>query len=344
MTITTFSPTLTTLNKNFLSILVTLLVLAPAVLPAAEIAPFHTFNQSPVIQIYALPALEKATVVPAGKMSVAAVADLTSNMAIDVNGIDDIALDGETYRTTLAMRYGLGNGWEIGLDIPWVIHSGGFLDGFVSGFHSVFNLGRRDNMPRNRLLYTYTREGRERFSVDSDSNGIGDIRLTGGLQLFQDGESPGSALALRGIVKLPTGNSSELRGSGSTDFALWLSGADSYEVGEGTFGFFAGAGAVLPGKGDVLPDMQRELVGLGTIGIGWSPFDWFAFKTQFYAHSPFYRHSSLHQLGVTALQWVIGATFAFTESTSFDVGVSEDLAIVHASPDVSFHFALSTVF
>lgn len=313
---------------------------------AADIAPFYTFNQSPVAQIYGLPALEKGTVLPSGRVSVSAVADITSNMAIDVNGGDDIVLDGETYRTTLVMRFGAGNGWEAGIDIPWVSHSGGFLDGFVSGFHDTFNLpqGDRDEVPRDRLLYRYTRDGVERFSVDSGSNGIGDIRLSGALQLYRDGESPDSVLAVRGLLKLPTGDSGKLHGSGSTDLALWLSGADSYEVGDGKFGFFAGAGGILVGNGDVLPDLQRDGVIFGTIGIGWTPFDWFGLKTQLYAHSPFYKHSSLHQLGVSALQWLIGTTFAFTESTSLDVGVSEDLAIAHASPDVSFHFALSTLF
>lgn len=330
--------------KFLLHSLALALLILPDAVTAAEIAPFYTFNQSPLIQIYALPALEKGVVLSAGKVSLAAVADITSNTAIDVKGSDDMTLDGETYRTTLVMRAGIGNGWEAGLDIPWVTHSSGFLDGFVSGFHSVFRLNERDDVPRNRLLYTYTREGRERFSVNSDNNGIGDIRLTGALQLYRDPESPQSGLSLRGVLKLPTGDSKNLHGSGSTDVALWLSGADSYEAGDGTFGFFAGAGGILVGKGDVLPDMQRELVGLGTIGIGWTPLDWLALKTQFYAHSPFYRHSALHQLGVTALQWLIGATFAFTDSTALDVGVSEDLAILHASPDVSFHFALSTVF
>ena len=313
---------------------------------AAEIAPFYTFNQSPLAQIYGLPALEKGTVVPSGKLSIAAVADLTSNMAIDVNGGDDIVLDGETYRTSLVIRYGVGNGWEAGIDIPWVTHNGGFMDGFVSGFHNTFNLpqGDRDEVPRDRLLFSYRRDGSERFSVNNNSSGIGDIRLSGAYQLYQDEESPGSALALRGMLKLPTGESSDLHGSGSLDLALWLSGADSYEVGDGEFGFFAGAGGILVGSGDVLPDLQREVVILGTIGIGWTPLEWLALKTQFYAHSPFYKHSSLHQMGVSALQWLIGAKFAFTNSTALDVGVSEDLAIAHASPDVSFHFALSTVF
>lgn len=347
MTIATFFSNPGNLKKRgLLTALATLMILAPTLIHAAEIAPFYTFNQSPLAQIYALPALEKAMVVPARKVLLAAVADITSNMAIDVNGGDDIVLDGETYRTTLVMRYGIGNGWEAGIDIPWITHSGGFLDGFVSGFHNTFNLpqGDRDEVPRDRLLFSYTRDGTERFVVNSGSNGIGDIRLTGALQLYQDPESPGSALSFRGILKLPTGESGNLHGSGSTDLALWLSGADSYEAGDGTFGFFAGAGGILVGKGDVLPDLQREVVILGTIGIGYTPFDWFALKTQFYAHSPFYKHSSLHQMGVSALQWLIGATFAFTDSTSLDVGVSEDLAIAHASPDVSLHFALSTSF
>ena len=95
--------------------------------------------------------------------------------------------------------------------------------------------------------------------------------------------------------------------------------------------------------GDVLPDLQRSLVEFGTLGAGWSPLDWLAFKLQFDGHTPFYRDSRLRELDDGSVQLTIGGTLGFTRNTSLDLGVSEDI-VVKTAPDVVFHLALRTVF
>jgi hypothetical protein len=325
-----------------------LLLRLPAPAVAAELVPFQTFNQSPLVQVFGLPAAGPATVAPAGSLIVGLAQDVASNFAQDENAREQIFLDGEGYRTTLALRYGLTARTEVGLELPLVGHGGGVFDSFIEGWHDFFSLpgGAREQFPRNRLLYRYDKDGRTRLLLDDSGYGLGDLRLTGGWQLYRhDGDGSGQAVALRGSLKLPTGDSDRLRGSGSTDLALWLSGSSTFRLplAWGDFGLFAAGGAMAMSRGDVLGDQQEPLVGFGTLGFGWSPLAWLALKAQLAGHTGFYGGSDLRELSRGALQGVIGGTVAFSPATALDIGVSEDLA-VNTAPDVALHLALSRRF
>ena len=95
--------------------------------------------------------------------------------------------------------------------------------------------------------------------------------------------------------------------------------------------------------GKVLQDRQRNGVGFGGLGVGWSPWRWIAFKIQTNAHTSFYRDSELRELNAASAQLIIGGTIAFSDKTTLDIGVVEDI-IVKTAPDVVFHFALSRRF
>jgi len=180
--------------------------------------------------------------------------------------------------------------------------------------------------------------------VDDSSFDVGDVRFYGGLQIYDDGEKNPRTVALRASIKAPTGNSDQLHGSGSTDFALWLTASDDYRLPTwlGHFTIFGAAGGMYMTDGDILRDQQRNVAGFGTFGFGLCPADWIAFKAQVSGHTPFFR-SDLRELGGDALQLIVGGTLAFSPWTSLDIGVSEDI-VVKTSPDVAFHLALKQLF
>lgn len=307
-----------------------------------EITPFRTGNMAPLVQIHGLPVPDSARILAQREGEVSVVADVTNNYTESSNGTEGLTFDGETYRIAIELRYGLAPGMEAGIEVPLVIHSGGFLDGFVEGFHDAFNFtnGGRDSVGRNRLLYRYGRGGADRFRVDDSGGGIGDIRLTGGIQLYDDRNESPRRLALRGALKLPTGDSDQLRGSGGVDFALWLAGSDDYRLGGwGHLTLFANAGGAIMGDGDVMGSQQRNLAATGVAGLGWSPADWVAITVQSTWHSSLYSGSDLREIGNDSLVMTGGFTFTFSERTSLDLALSEDLS-VHTAPDVSFHLAL----
>jgi hypothetical protein len=274
---------------------------------------------------------------------VALLGDWASNFGIDTEGNESITLDGETYRVSLALRYGFGSRFEAGLLIPFVGHTGGALDSSVARFHQAFGLpdGGREDVPRNRLLYEYQRDGREEFRIDNSGAGFGDLRLQAGVRLYDDGTAAPLLVALRTELKLPTGDSGSLRGSGSVDYSLYLAVSDSVQLGDwGQLTVFGAGGGMVMSKGEVLPDQQRSVAGFGMLGFGWSPMDWLALKAQVACNSPLYQGSSLPELGGDVTMVVTaGATFWLTPATSIDLGISEDPMVATAS-DVAYHLAL----
>jgi len=340
------------MHRLSIFVILALLYLASAAAPPCRAAspaatPFYTFNQSPLVQIFGLPAAESATIQKPGQFWGLLSSDLASNYTFADDGREKILLDGESYRTTFVVRYGIAERFEVGADLPLVGYGGGFLDGLIEGWHDVFGLpqGGRKQAPRDRLVFDYQRDGRDRLHLTDGNFGLGDLRLNGAWQLYQDGQAgSGRALALRASLKLPTGSSERLRGSGSTDFALWLTGCDDYLVAEGRMhlALFGAAGLLALTDGEVLTDRQNHLVGFGSFGAGWSPRDWIAFKAQLSTHSPFFR-SDLRELGWTTLQFLFGGTLSFTPRTALDIGFSEDVR-VSTSPDLGLHLGLSHQF
>ena len=317
----------------------------PSLLQAVEITPFCTQNQSPLVRIFGLPSIGNPTVLPPKKADVRMTLDYASNYVEDSNPKESILLDGESARINLDARFGIAGRLEAGVSIPYSIESGGFLDSFIINYHNTFGFpqGGRDQAPRNRLIYRYQKGGQELFNINPSSQGIGDIQFRGGFQLYESPTKPSRAIALRTSLKLPTGDSGQLHGSGSTDLALWITAGDDYGVVIGHLTVFAAAGILGMTRGNVLPDQQRHGVGFGSLGIGWSPARWIAFKVQANGHTSFYKDSGLRELNANSVQLTMGGTLAFTDRVTLDVGVTEDV-IVKTAPDVAFHLALNVKF
>ena len=99
---------------------------------------------------------------------------------------EQLVFDGEAYRTTLAIRYGIGDRFEAGLNIPYVLYGGGFLDSFIIDWHDTFAMpqGGRDRAPKGEVNYSYSKNGVEKLRMNSSGSGVGDISLTAGMKLY----------------------------------------------------------------------------------------------------------------------------------------------------------------
>lgn len=309
-----------------------------------EILPFQTANRSPVAQIFGLPGPGKAILVPTGSTAAEISIDTAQNFAKNTSGDEISFFDGETYRFNLSLSRGVRSGFEAGLDLPYLMHRGGFLDGFVEGFHDTFGLPQsgRDNSPRDRLLYSYVRGGRQEILVDEHAQGLGDVRLRAAWQLWRDEIRPARGASVHASLKLPTGDSDDLLGSGSTDLAIWLAGSRGWEWRGAELALFGSAGIMAMTDGEVAEEHQRNLAGFGTFGGGWRPASWIVLKIQFDGHTPFY-DSDLPELGDFAGLLTMGGDLALGKQTALEIGVSEDI-IVDTSPDAVFRLALRSRF
>ncbi|MDA8427913.1 MAG: DUF3187 family protein [Geobacteraceae bacterium] len=311
-----------------------------------EITPFRTINQRPLVQIFGLPAESSAAVLTAGRSGFSLTQDVASEYTARQTQNEWIVLDGESYRWSLSARYGIGDRFEAGIVIPYVMYSGGFLDGFIVDWHNAFNLpqGGRDSAPKNRLNYSYSKDGIQKLDMNHADSGIGDIALNSGMKLYEASDASfHDNAALRASLKLPSGASGSLRGSGSTDLALYLCGSMNNFTEWGSLGVFGSAGGMVMTRGDVLPDQQNNLVGFGTLGLGWGPAEWISFKLQLNGHTAFYRNSSLTELSTNSLMLVMGGALKLPGDCLLDIGVSEDVAVATA-PDVALHLGLSRRF
>lgn len=311
-----------------------------------EITPFATSNQSPLVQIHGLPRESGAEITPPGRLSIGLSQDISSNYTVSSTPREQIELDGEAYRTTLYVRYGLAPRWESGIELPYIVQGGGFLDSFIVDWHSIFDLpqGGRDTAPKDRIAYRYRKDGVQKLKMDHSGSGIGDMSLTAGYDLYQyRDDASHDRLAIRTALKLPTGDSSSLRGSGGTDFMLQLCGNMTNYSEWGSLGLFGSVGGVVMSDGDVLSDQRSNLAGFGTLGAGWGPTSWISFKVQLNGNTPLYRGSSLDELSASSLMLVSGGALKLPGGYLLDIGVSEDVAVATAS-DVSFHLGLSKRF
>lgn len=320
-------------------------LLLPIAAPAIELTPFATSNQSPLIQIYGLPLAEPATLLESGQFSARLSLNVANNLTNPDNGREAVLFDGETYRSDLALRYGVNERFEAGFDLPYISHCGGFLDGFIENWHSTFHLpnGDREQYPRDRLTYRYQRNGRTLVDLTDSSKGFGDLRLSAAWQLVREaGVKPGAA-ALRLSLKLPTGDSDKLLGSGSIDLALSLNSQREFPAEMGRVAVYASLGTLVMTDGDVLKDQRRNLAAFGSLGFGWAANNWLALKLQLDGNTSMYKDSNLVEIDSGSLQLVMGGALQLAERTTLDLAVSEDIE-VHTAPDVVFHLSLRKVF
>lgn len=298
-------------------------VLAPRAACAVDTTPFYSFDQGPLVQLFGLPALGPARVVPQQVTEIGISLAAANNFSFDETARERAALDGETWRTTLLVRRGVAGGFELGIDLPFVRHGGGSLDSLVTNWHDFFGLpqNNRDTAPANRLAYRYERNGVVELNLTEPVSGIGDLRLAAAHQLAAP--FPGD-LALRASLKLPSGDSAKLLGSGGTDLALWLSGGCGASC-AGQWGWWGGGGLLIAGQGEVLADQQNHVIGFGSGGLAYQLVPAVTLKVQFDGHTDFFRHTDLPQLGAASVQVVMGGTVLLSARYALDLSVSEEL-------------------
>lgn len=305
---------------------------------AQTATPFYSVNQNPLIQMHGLPPLESGQVTATDTTRSWTILDVASTSITETEQLESITLDGETYRLNFMFRHGIKQGLEIGIDIPYITHTGGTLDGFIRNWHDLFGLSNseRDQFAANQLRYEYSRNGVTIHNTAHHTDGIGDIRLSAAKQLRCDSGAERHCTAIRAGLKLPTGKAEDLTGSGGVDLSLGITTTRTYE----RYTFHYGGGLLINGDNDLFAAQQKRAVGFGNIAINYQPkgYSWMVLKAQLDGHSAFY-DSALKNLGSDSIQVNVGGTIRFSDRTALDIGVAEDI-VTSTVPDVVFHLAL----
>lgn len=169
-----------------------------------------------------------ATSLPRGDVSARASMAYTSLFLGGSTPTSAFTMDGEILRTSVGMRFGIGGRVDLGIDLPVLHTSGGFLDSFLIGYHDLFGFpdqGRND-VANNRFEVFAEKDGQRVYELREAAVEFGDVPLSGTwtivpVRRHADGSgSPG--LAARFGLELPTGDEDAGFGNGEVDYAAGL--------------------------------------------------------------------------------------------------------------------------
>ena len=290
---------------------------------------FPIRNHTPVLQIFGLPAFQTGELVEPGRLEFGISYDM-ANDADDADRLTErLIIDVESQVLSLSARRRIGERFEFGIDVPYVRHSGGFLDSVIYNFHDAVGLSNsnRDG-PDNQFRLLFERQGQVLFDTDASTSGLGDIQISAAMRL-------GKA-TLRGAIKAPTGDPDKLTGSGATDLSLGLYGGGTTSLFDRDLAYSGFVGVLVLGDGDVMPELQRSTVPYGGAALRWQATPRFALATQLSVQGPYY-DIDLDELGGSTFQLAFGADLRF-ERTLLRFAIIEDIA-AGAAPDFALHLS-----
>lgn len=317
-----------------------LAVMTPTSVNADIFAPFTTSNINPFVQVHGLPSVRPAHLVPDKVLAWQVQTEIANNFTKDTERVELISIDGETYRANFSLRYGLGDRWEVGVEVPYLRHEGGQLDSFIEGYHDLLGLsqGGRDDVPQNLLDYSYV-SGANSRSLKKSVNGFGDVRVNLGYKLR---EKDNRVWSIRGGVKLPTGDADDFTGSEGTDVSVGLYLSEAAFLGKESLSFHGNVGMLALGDGEFIEEEVEDWVVYGSSALAWKLSPRLSLKAQFDFHSALY-DSGFEEIGSFAGQLILGGSIILGEKTQLDLSVSEDI-IVNTAPDVVFNIGLRSRF
>ena len=303
---------------------------------------FALRNQNPFLHIYGLPAFQSADLPERGHTAWNLSLDLANHADFGDTDVENFSIDGETYFLTLSMRRRINDRLELGFDLPLVSHTDGVMDDLIEGWHDIFGMSNTKRKgPSNELSFLYQRLGADVFRLESPQSGVGDLQLTAAMPIPS---KPGgrTRLTVRSTLKLPTGDSQKLLGSGGTDFALGLYATRESTLFDRPLQLNGFAGGLALGNGDVLPSLQRDAIAFGGTSATWRWTDRFALHAQLYGQTSYY-DSDVEELGGNSMQLAAGAVISFRNGSRLRLAITEDVS-ANTTTDFAIHasFAFGT--
>jgi len=315
-----------------------LLLVALCAAPAGageSLAPLALRNLSPLYANLGIPVMTDARLPAAGQWRAGAQLQVASHALRHGAAGPRLELDGETRRVDLRIAYGLSQRLRLQLDIPWIQHSGGALDGLIDDWHGFWGMpdGPRGSQPSDRLYFLYDDGSGGGWLLEDGRSGIGDMELGADLALLQN---EGQALSLFTSVKFASGEVEDFTGSGETGFAVGLRGSRSGCLLPALQCQFQLGGAYL-GDSPLDPRARRWTPFYG-ISLAWPLTPQLALLAQLEGQGEVYRSAALDRddapvLGALALRWTGPSGWVV------DAAFSEDLK-VGSAPDISFQLGL----
>ena len=312
------------------------LVVVLAALPEPALAqPLYARDLSPVAGLFGFPVMREAETLSAGRFSSDLVTSAANNYSVDTEGEESVNFDVETHRVVLRAAVGVGAGFELSAEVPWLRHDGGSMDQLIETWHGWFNLpdGNREDVPRD-LVDVRFQSGDANVVLQDSVSGFGDASLALTRGLWRNDDAVISATL---GAKFGTGDEEEPLGSGSNDYYLALNASADHR-GKAPVRWHGQLGYLRAGDADVLGSLQEQDLWFAGLSMDWRVAQAFSLLLQVDAHAAV-ADSALTQLGDPSVQLTAGGRWRFARDWSAELSFSEDIA-VNTAPDFVLQFGL----
>ena len=295
-------------------------------------------DMNPLTLGYAGPQSSFSTTLGQGRWRWQMGANIANTVQSDSNGSvgDSVLIDAETTEVRLALEYGLADHWNMVIDLPYIDHGQGHLDGAVNEFHDLFGFpeGPRGDRPENLFAVSYQRQGQHQVNLRTPQSGMGDMALS---LTYNFDKSWVEDLKLGAKLKVPTGDQSRLTGSGTHDVGFWLSAANPLD--DKFSHFFTIGGVLIEQDRGLLSDIRNPGYGFLSYGVAWRYSPTIDLKVQLDTRSAIYTQTDLLPLR-SATTISFGGALRLSKDYVLDAAIVEDIA-VGAAPDVVFQISVT---
>jgi Protein of unknown function (DUF3187) len=290
--------------------------------------PLQVKNQFPIFLPINQPYLEQASTESSFSLSLSH----SSVFVIEDSAHWTAHLDLELTEMNLRYRKDIPDLFEIGLDIPVLRATAGFMDRPLEWYHQTFGFPDygRSTRPQNEFLYDIEKDGAPLIEGDSDRSGFGDVRLA--LKKKITGIDP--VISILADVELPTGNARVGYGSGSIDSAIAV--LLDKDLGSETR-LYANLGAVFPG--DLKAHQTVKLDNFIYAGTGLEALirPQFSLLAQIMVQTSPFPHTGISEIDNAALIMMLGGRY-YVGPGSFELSLTEDLN-TSGAPDFILNFS-----
>ena len=247
-------------------------------------------------------------------------------------------IDSSLDRIVLALEYGITEKFSTGIEIPFFKYSGGFLDTPIEIFHNFAGYSnasrviiRRDD---SKFFISEPSAG-YRYLQDFANPGVGDISLYLKHLILSENHSF-ATVSLQAAVKIPTGQTSSLKGSGSFDFGINLIADKSF----GGHYLTTGISYIRPGTWKLIPDIPlRPIYSMILVyEYNWNNFLSLILQNQILT-SPFssIRHDELSK---PSFEWTAGVKYDLSHRYRLALAITENYIYHENVPDFGFRVGM----
>ncbi len=256
------------------------------------------------------------------------------------NANGSLDFDIEFMESTLRADYGITDRFQLGISIPYRYYWGGFLDGFIEGFHDFFGFpdGGRESIPNDLTHIDWQYRGSTISAISSSSHGLGDISLIGKYALLLEGRYAPAVSAIA-HVRFPTGDEDEMLGAGRIGYGGGLAADKRF----GRFVLNANLQYFVLDQPDSFGELEVKNSLAYSFMTGYRLIGGFIPMIQVNGATPLFEDTGLGPLDKNLLELIVGFQLNFTEATRFQFGFVED-PISGTSPDFSVFFGLIQAF